>query len=125
MKPFLWQLRRSGKHARGAVCYGVDVRSSLIAQRLLTSAEAPRLIRLPGIIALSRALVLFSVIVLQVANLWPTTFSGPFRGPVERAFRSLGDWAGGMEMEMVCWRVFLSVCAGLASSGLAEGLELR
>lgn len=30
-----------------------------------------------------------------------------------------------MEMETVCWQVFLSVCAGLVSSGLADGLDQR
>ena len=83
------------------------------------------MIRLPGIICLCRAIILFTVLILQVANLWPVNFPWILRGPIERSVRLFGDWAGGMEMETVCWQVFLSVCAGLVSSGLADGLDQR
>jgi hypothetical protein len=96
-----------------------------LAIRLLTSPETPRLLRLPGIISLGRALVLFTILLLQVAKLWPTTFPRLLQGPVEHVVTRLGDWAGGMQMETVCWQVFLSVCAGLACSGLADGLDQR
>lgn len=96
-----------------------------VAMRLLTSPDTPRLLRLPGILSLARALSLFTILLLQVANLWPTSLPWIFKGPIERGVEALGAWAGGMQMETVCWQVFLSVCAGLACSGLADGLDQR
>lgn len=118
-----WKTRRTGESLPVLLHFVIQL--ILSAVRLLTSAEAPRLLRLPGIMCLGRALVLFTVLLLQVANLWPTTYPWILKGPTERLIRGLGDWAGGMQMETVCWQVFLSVCAGLSCSGLADGLDQR
>ncbi|WVR07545.1 hypothetical protein IAU60_004587 [Kwoniella sp. DSM 27419] len=82
----------------------------------LTHPSTPQYLRLPGILALTRAWLLFTVLLLQVANLWP---GFEFPGLLGR----LGRWAGNMEMEKVCWEVFIGVCAGLACGGIASGLD--
>ncbi|ORY35703.1 hypothetical protein BCR39DRAFT_28811 [Naematelia encephala] len=91
--------------------------------QILTSPQMPKYLRLPGLICLIRAWALFTVLTLQVANLWPVappSFLGPTLG---KAVGWFGQWAGSMEMEKACWQVFLSVCAGLVCSGLANGLD--
>ncbi|WWD19129.1 hypothetical protein CI109_103587 [Kwoniella shandongensis] len=89
--------------------------------KLLTNPDTPRYLRLPGLIALTRAWVLFSILLLQVANLWPADFSS--RSFYGRALGRVGHWAGDMEMDKICWQVFLSVCAGLVCGGMANGLD--
>ena len=93
--------------------------------RALVSHETPKYVRLPGIIALVRAWVLFSVVILQVADLWPTIPRSPWLSTTRygRVFQRVGGWAGDMEMETACWQVFMSVCAGLICGGLANGLD--
>jgi hypothetical protein len=87
----------------------------------LTSPDMPRYLRIPGLTALVRAWVLFSVILLQVAKLWPMDLSqDTIYG---RALNRLGRSVGDMQMQQVCWQVFLSVCMGLICSGLANGLD--
>ena len=89
--------------------------------RLLTSPDMPRYLRLPGLIALVRAWLLFTILTVQVANLWPT--NQPKDKLYGRILNRAGRWVGEMQMEKVCWQVFLSVCAGLICSGLANGLD--
>jgi hypothetical protein len=93
--------------------------------QVLVSPETPKYLRIPGLIALFRAWLLFSVLILQVADFWPTDensnwLHGTATGKIVASF---GRWAGGMEMEKACWQVFLSVCAGLVCGGLANGLD--
>lgn len=89
--------------------------------RLLTSPDMPRYLRIPGLLALTRAWVLFSILTLQVANVWPNGLSqDKLHG---RIINEIGRWVGDMQMEKVCWQVFLSVCTGLICSGLANGLD--
>lgn len=40
-----------------------------------------------------------------------------------KATSRLGNWAGEMEMNDICWQVFVSVCIGLLCSGIANGLD--
>ncbi|WRT68467.1 uncharacterized protein IL334_005443 [Kwoniella shivajii] len=93
-------------------------------QRVISTAliheSTPRYIRIPGIFALTRAWVIFTVVLLQVANLWPEMNESRIYG---RPIRSIGAWVGEMEMEKVCWQVFISVCTGLACGGMANGLD--
>ena len=98
-------------------------RAKLSIQSLLTSPSTPRYLRLPGLIFLARAWILFTILTLQVAKCWPvdtpfllTSYTGQLIG-------GIGRWAGSMQMEKACWQVFLSVCAGLVCSGLANGLD--
>nr|XP_018261547.1 uncharacterized protein I303_05985 [Kwoniella dejecticola CBS 10117]OBR83705.1 hypothetical protein I303_05985 [Kwoniella dejecticola CBS 10117] len=93
-----------------------------MASQALTHPSTPKYIRLPGVFALTRAWVIFTVVLLQVANVWPQFSSGRMH---ERLLHRIGNWAGEMEMEKVCWQVFVSVCAGLAWGGLSNGLDRR
>lgn len=83
----------------------------------------PKYLRLPGLFCLLRAWVLFSILTLQVAKLWPVESPRLTASMAGRFVLSIGRWAGSMEMEQACWQVFLSVCAGLVCSGLANGLD--
>lgn len=40
-----------------------------------------------------------------------------------KAANRLGNWADEMEMNDICWQVFVSVCVGLLCSGIANGLD--
>ncbi|ORX38441.1 hypothetical protein BD324DRAFT_645064 [Kockovaella imperatae] len=91
--------------------------------RALTSPSAPKYLRIPGIFCLVRAWILFSILLLQVANLWPVDSTVLHSVAVGRLLAKLGQWAGSMSMEKVCWQVFLSVCVGLVCSGFANGLD--
>ncbi len=95
----------------------------VVVAEILTSPAMPNYLRLPGIFSLCRAWVLFSILTLQVANLWPINSPRLLSSTTGRFVNRVGEWAGDMEMEKVCWQVFLSVCAGLVCSGLANGLD--
>lgn len=95
----------------------------ITVRELLTSPEMPRYIRLPGLFSLIRAWVLFTILTLQVANLWPVDSTWLHDKSYGRVINRVGHWAGEMQMEKVCWQVFLSVCTGLICSGLANGLD--
>ena len=71
--------------------------------------------RIPSLYFLFKSLLLLSIIILQVANLFPSTNS--------QALRILGDWAGHKEMEDVCWSLFGTVCLALLVGALTRGLE--
>ncbi|WVQ82779.1 hypothetical protein IAT38_004911 [Cryptococcus sp. DSM 104549] len=94
---------------------------------ILTDPSTPQYLRLPGLAALLRAWVLFTVLLLQVANLWPDKVPADGAGAGGGVWRGVvlgvGKWAGEMEMERVCWQVLLSVCVGLICGGLATGLD--
>jgi hypothetical protein len=87
----------------------------------LTSPEMPNYIRMPGIVALVRAWLMFTVVLLQVTKIWPSSIEPT--SLTAKALGKLGHWVGDMEMGQVCWQVFISVCCGLVCSGLANGLE--
>ncbi|WVF72869.1 hypothetical protein IAT40_007687 [Kwoniella sp. CBS 6097] len=84
----------------------------------LTHPSTPQYLRLPGIFVLTRAWLLFTVLLLQVARVWPE-----LNPSASGIFGRIGHWAGDMTMEKVCWQVFMGVCAGLACGGLANGLD--
>ena len=83
----------------------------------------PNYLRIPGIICLFRAWALFTILTLQVADLWPVDPPRLLSNPLGKVVRLFGELAGDMAMDKVCWQVFLSVCAGLVCSGLANGLD--
>ncbi|OWZ51089.1 hypothetical protein C368_06248 [Cryptococcus neoformans 125.91] len=89
----------------------------------LTSPDAPRYIRLPGIVCLLRAWILFTVLLFQVIGLWPEFQHDGTTAMWRKATSRLGNWAGEMEMNDICWQVFVSVCVGLLCSGIANGLD--
>lgn len=80
-----------------------------------SSTFARLIFRIPTLYFLGRALVLFSVILLQTANLFP---SWQWTWLVE-----LGEWAAEMDMEDVCWSSFCAVCGALCVGALTRGLE--
>jgi hypothetical protein len=96
-----------------------------IASRILVHPSTPRYLRLPGVFFLTRAWVLFTILTLQVVQLWPTESPYLTKTYLGRAISSLGSWVGDMEMDKACWQVFLAVCLGLVCAGLANGLERR
>lgn len=76
----------------------------------------PRLIfRIPTLYFLTSALTLWTVILLQTSDLFP---SWQWRWLV-----SLGKWAAEKEMEDVCWFSFGAVCSALFVGALTRGLE--
>ncbi|KZP08714.1 hypothetical protein FIBSPDRAFT_760914 [Athelia psychrophila] len=79
----------------------------------LSSTYCRLALRLPSLYFLSKALVLWTVILIQTSELFPawTWTSG------------LGKWAADMEMEGVCWSSFCAVCFALCTSALTRGLE--
>lgn len=102
-------------------------------------------LRVPGIIALLRAWVLFTVVLMQTAHVYPRsaghlverfddsyglgrrTVAYPIMatltylaGVVDR----LGRWGAGKPMPDVCWTVFTSVCFGLTMGALSTGLDV-
>lgn len=107
--------------------------------RWLVSPDAPRWIRIPGIIVLLRAWALFGILTMQVAGVWPEDVaarSAPLAASLPalvapaleytaRVIDRLGAWVDGKEMANVCWGIFLSVCSGLVCGALANGLDRR
>lgn len=79
----------------------------------LSSTYCRLVLRLPSLYFLSKALILWTVILFQTAELFPSWswMSG------------LGTWAAEMEMEAVCWFSFCSVCLALCTGALTRGLE--
>jgi hypothetical protein len=71
--------------------------------------------RVPTLYFLSKVLVLWTVILLQTAELFP---SWKWRWLV-----GLGKWAAEKEMEDVCWLSFGVVCGALCVGALTRGLE--
>ncbi|ODN84548.1 hypothetical protein L202_00478 [Cryptococcus amylolentus CBS 6039] len=92
-------------------------------QIALTHPDTPLYIRVPGVIALLRSWFLFTIVLLQVGGYWPNV-EQPGKTAIWRsAVGGVGRWAGNMEMEVVCWQVFVGVCIGLVCSGIANGLD--
>lgn len=105
--------------------------------RWLTSSATPHWLRLPGLFGLARAWLLFTVVTLQTAEVWPIDVSArvaqvtaawprALAAAVLAAARNVdkvGTWAGDKEMADVCWCVFLCVCSGLVFGALANGLD--
>lgn len=99
------------------------------------SPNTPRWLRVPGLLGLVRAWVLFSVVTLQTGEMWPLDATAyldkatqgwylqPTAHLLGTAIDHLGVWADNKEMGAVCWNTFLSVCAGLVCGALANGLD--
>jgi hypothetical protein len=80
-----------------------------------SSTLARLIFRIPTIYLLSKALALWTVILLQTADLFPSWQWSWLVG--------LGKWAAEKEMEDVCWFSFGAVCAALCVGALTRGLE--
>ena len=79
----------------------------------LSSTLSRTAFRIPSIYLLSKALLLWTVLLLQAAKLWPSW------GLLE----PIGDWAAHKDMEDICWFTFTSTCLALAVGALTSGLE--
>lgn len=79
----------------------------------LSSTFSRTAFRIPSIYFLSKALLLWTVLLLQAAKLWPSWSPSA----------SVGDWAAHKEMEGICWFTFTSTCLALAVGALTSGLE--
>lgn len=110
--------------------------------RWLTSPTMPVRLRIPGLLGLMHAWLLFTVVTLQTARVWPLQVVDKVDNlhletlvpeqlasvaTIAHALATAIDWVGGWaadkKMGDVCWSVFLSVCAGLVFSALANGLD--
>lgn len=83
----------------------------------------PIYLRLPGVFFLCRAWLLFSILTLQVANLWPVNSPQLQQNVIGKSIVRIGEWAGDAEMGKVCWQVFLSVWVAMLCGAFANGLE--
>ncbi|KAL1413561.1 hypothetical protein Q8F55_001335 [Vanrija albida] len=106
-------------------------------QHALTSPGIATAIRVPALLVLARAWALFTVLTMQVADVWPADVVArsaeriaglprllmPAAAYGARAADRLGAWAGEKHMQSVCWTVFLCVCAALVCGALANGLD--
>ncbi len=72
-------------------------------------------LRIPSLYLLFKAVALFTVVLLQVSNLYP---SADFWG-----IKALGEWVEDMETADICWTTFCAVCLSLVIGSLTRGLE--
>ncbi|KAH9832854.1 uncharacterized protein C8Q71DRAFT_713682 [Rhodofomes roseus] len=78
------------------------------------SSTFPRTVfRIPSIYNLSKALLLWTVLLLQAARFWPSW----------RLLQPVGQWVAQKEMEEICWFTFTSTCLALAIGALTGGME--
>ncbi|KAF8208714.1 hypothetical protein K438DRAFT_1812764 [Mycena galopus ATCC 62051] len=70
---------------------------------------------LPTLYFLCKMLFVWTVILLQTSDLYPTWDSG--------YVYSLGQWTQRLEMHQVCWRTFCSICAAFAMEAFVRGLD--
>ena len=88
----------------------------------LSSTLSRFIFRIPSIYLLGKALVLWGVILLQVAEWYPSSsdeLAWNTWGWVDR----LGEWAIRKSIEDVAWFTYTSVCVALFVSALTAGLE--
>ncbi|KAJ6557290.1 hypothetical protein DFH09DRAFT_1280044 [Mycena vulgaris] len=105
-------------HGPGHRFYGYNTVRRLYAFVLpldLTRTTTRLAFHLPTLYYLCKMLVIWTVILLQTSNLFPTWESG--------YIYSLGQWAQRLEMHDVCWRTFCSICAAFSMESLVRGLD--
>jgi hypothetical protein len=79
------------------------------------ASTLPRLVfRLPSLYFICRALLIWTVTLLQVADMYPSRPWG---------VKSLGNWVARKEMEEICWSTFCAVCGTLCVGALTRGLD--
>ena len=71
--------------------------------------------RIPSLFFLSKALLLWTVTLLQTSELFP---SWQWNWLIR-----LGIWVGQKEMEDICWFSFCAVCGALCVGAVTRGLE--
>ncbi|KAJ6584747.1 hypothetical protein B0H19DRAFT_1206465 [Mycena capillaripes] len=81
----------------------------------LTKTSTRLAFHLPSLYWLSKMLVIWTIILLQTSDLFPSWESG--------YIHSLGQWTQRMEMHQVCWRTFCSICAAFSMEAFVRGLD--
>ncbi|KAJ3835788.1 hypothetical protein F5878DRAFT_627003 [Lentinula raphanica] len=88
-------------------------------------------IHLPTLYLMCRVLLLWGIMLLQTANLFPWTQprslsnsdSGNFAQNVFDVLYRLGKWSASWETEDVCWHTFVAICAAFCVEGFVKGLD--
>lgn len=94
---------------------GISFITSLLFPVDLSSTFSRFTFRIPSIYLLGKTLLLWTVVLLQAADRYPTSDWSW----VQR----VGQWASGKNMEEICWFTFTSVCVTLFVGALTSGLE--
>jgi hypothetical protein len=81
----------------------------------LSSTYSRTILRLPTMYYILKALVLWSILLLQASDYLPPLSWKPFQ--------LLDDWAAHKEMDEICWFTFRAVCGALCVGALTKGLE--
>ncbi|KAJ6509023.1 hypothetical protein C8R45DRAFT_1208587 [Mycena sanguinolenta] len=109
---------RNVSHGPNRRFYGSDAFRRLSGAFLpldLTQTSTRLAFHLPTLYFLSKMLLIWTVILLQTSELYPTWDSG--------RIYSLGQWAQNMEMNHVCWRTFCTILAAFAVEAFIRGLD--
>ncbi|KAJ7644337.1 hypothetical protein FB45DRAFT_897561 [Roridomyces roridus] len=70
---------------------------------------------LPTLYFLCKMLLIWTILLLQTAELFPSWNSG--------YIHDLGQWVQHMEMHEICWRTFASICAAFSMEAFVRGLD--
>ncbi|KAJ7855948.1 hypothetical protein B0H14DRAFT_2754100 [Mycena olivaceomarginata] len=81
----------------------------------LTRTSTRLAFHLPTLYFLSKMLVIWTVILLQTSDLYPTWQSG--------FIYSLGQFTQRKEMQEICWKTFCSICAAFSMEAFVRGLD--
>jgi hypothetical protein len=81
----------------------------------LSSTYSRTILRLPTMYYILKALVLWSILLLQASDYFPPSSWKPFQ--------LLDEWASRKEMDEICWFTFRAVCAALCVGALTKGLD--
>lgn len=81
----------------------------------LSSTYSRVVLRLPTMYYILKSLLLWSILLLQASDYFPTSSWEPFK--------QLDDWAAHKEMDEICWFTFRAICAALCVGALTKGLE--
>jgi len=81
----------------------------------LSSTYARTILRLPTMYYILKALVLWSILLLQASDYIPPSSWKPFQ--------LLDEWAARKEMDEICWFTFQAVCGALCVGALTKGLD--
>ncbi|OCH92079.1 hypothetical protein OBBRIDRAFT_791595 [Obba rivulosa] len=81
----------------------------------LSSTSARSAFRMPSIYLLGKSLLIWFVVLLQVADLYPAW--------QWKWLQAMGDWVARKPMDEICWFTFTSVCVALCVGTLTRGLD--
>lgn len=81
----------------------------------LTRTTTRLAFHLPSLYFLCKMFLIWTVILLQTSDLFPSWESG--------YIHSFGQWTQRLEMHDVCWRTFCAICAAFAMEAFVRGLD--